>query len=102
MLPDDEYHVATTAAMLVATERNTQISRNAALWRGCTGVPNTGTLSRCGSGDGEGSGHLHDALRSTTRPGGLHQSVRYGLTRKREQYDLWQMERRRDFDAYGR
>jgi iron complex outermembrane receptor protein/vitamin B12 transporter len=31
----------------------------------------------------------------------FHQSVRYGLTRKREQYDMWSQEGSGTFDAYG-
>ncbi len=31
----------------------------------------------------------------------MHNSVRYGLTRKREQYSLWQQDGSGDFDAHG-
>ena len=90
--PMDEYHVATTAANIGwQPNGNTQIRGtlhygvDAHRCSQCMGF-----LSRCRRRHGKRSGHFCSA-RSTTRPRpSFHNTVRYGLTRKREQYSLWQ------------
>ena len=88
----------------LAAQREHADSRHAALWRGCNRrSQRLGLLSRRRQRHAEGSGPVLSAPRSTTRPrADFHNSVRYGMTRKREQYHLWAAVRAAAyFDVYG-
>jgi iron complex outermembrane receptor protein/vitamin B12 transporter len=90
-LPNDEYHVATTAANLGwALNSNTQI--RATLHYGVDGVgdPNAWDFYHVADDATQKDQNifLSASIANQTTPN-LHNVIRYGLTRKREQYDLW-------------
>jgi iron complex outermembrane receptor protein/vitamin B12 transporter len=102
-LPMDEYHVATTAAN-VGWQPNGSTQIRATLHYGVdgTGVPNAWDfyhvtdLATQKDQDIFFSGSVDN---QTTES--FHNTVRYGLTRKREQYALWAQRGSGYFDAYG-
>jgi iron complex outermembrane receptor protein/vitamin B12 transporter len=102
-LPNDEYHVATTAANVGwQPSGNTQV--RATLHDGVdgTGVPNTWDFFHVTDQATEKDQDLFmSASIDNQTTVDFHQTVRYGLTRKREQYDLWTMSGSGDYDAYG-
>jgi iron complex outermembrane receptor protein/vitamin B12 transporter len=102
-LPDDEYHVATTAANVGwQPNGNTQIRATLHYGVDATGVPNTWDFYHVADQATEKDQDIFmSASIDNQTTADFHQSVRYGLTRKREQYDLWQMSGGGDFDAYG-
>jgi vitamin B12 transporter len=90
-LPNDEYHVATAATNLGwALNSSTQIRGTLHYSVDATGVPNSWDFFHVADNatqkdqDIFASGSIDN---QTTA--GFHQSARYGLTRKREQYSLW-------------
>jgi vitamin B12 transporter len=102
-LPNDEYHVATTAGNLGwQPNGNTQIRATVHYGVDATGVPNTWDFYHVADQATEKDQDLFfsgSADNQTTAD--FHQSVRYGMTRKREQYHLWQQSGSGLFDAYG-
>ncbi|HEY1255217.1 MAG TPA: TonB-dependent receptor plug domain-containing protein, partial [Terracidiphilus sp.] len=102
-LPNDEYHVATTAANL-----GWQLS-------GSTQLRGTLHYGVDGEGDPNAWDFYHVADDATQKDQDLfisgsldnqttasfHNTLRYGATRKREQFNQWAQEGSGDFDAYG-
>jgi iron complex outermembrane receptor protein/vitamin B12 transporter len=102
-LPMDEYHVATTAAN-VGWQPNgtTQIRGTLHYGVDATGVPNAWDFYHVTDDATEKDQDLFlsASVDNQTLPS-LHNSFRYGLTRKREQYDQWAQRGSGFFDAYG-
>src|ERR1017187_5212476 len=92
-LPNDEYHVATTAAN-VGWQPNGSTQIRATLHYGvdATGVPNAWDFYHVTDNATQKDQDLFvtGSIDSQTTPG-LHNSLRYGLSRKREQDTLWRM-----------
>ena len=92
-LPNDEYHVATTAANLGwALNSNTQI--RATLHYGVDGVGNPNAWDFYHVADNateKDQGLFVSASLDNQATASLHNVVRYGLTRKREQVSLWSL-----------
>ena len=102
-LPNDEYHVATTAANLGwQLNGNTQIRATLHYGVDATGVPNAWDFYHVADSATQKDQDLFlsGSIENQTTPD-FHQSVRYGATRKREQYNLWQQSGSGTFDAYG-
>jgi iron complex outermembrane receptor protein/vitamin B12 transporter len=102
-LPRDEYHVATTAANIGwQPSGSTQIRGTVHYGVDATGVPNAWDFYRVADNATEKDQDLFlsASIDNQTTPD-FHNSVRYGLTRKREQYALWQQSGSGAFDAYG-
>ncbi len=102
-LPNDEYHVATTAANLGwQPSGNTQIRATLHYGVDATGVPNTWDFYHIADSATEKDQNLFfsGAIDNQTTPD-FHQSAHYGMTRKREQYHLWSQSGSGAFDAYG-
>ncbi|MGA2851213.1 MAG: TonB-dependent receptor plug domain-containing protein [Terracidiphilus sp.] len=102
-LPNDEYHVATLAGNVGwAPSGTTQIRGTVHYGVDATGVPNAWDFYHVADQATEkdqnifASGSIDNQTTAS-----FHQSVRYGLTRKREQYNLWQQSGDGTFDAYG-
>ncbi len=91
-LPMDEYHVGTAAANLGwAFNSNTQIRATLHYGVDATGVPNAWDFYRVSDDATEKDQDLFlSASIDNQTTASLHNSIRYGLTRKREQYNLWQ------------
>jgi len=91
-LPNDEYHVATTAANLGwQPNGNTQVRATIHYEVDAAGVPNAWDFYQVADQATEKDQNIFASLsidNQTTAD--FHQSVRYGMTRKREQYTLWQ------------
>ena len=90
-LPMDEYHVATAAANLgYALNTNTQIRATLHYGVDATGVPNAWDFYRITDDATQKDQDIYfsGSIDNQTTPG-LHNSARYGLTRKREQYEHW-------------
>ncbi len=102
-LPFDEYHVATSAANLGwQPSANTQIRATLHYGVDATGVPNAWDFYHVADSATEKDQDLFlagSADNQTTAD--FHQTVRYGMTRKREQYHLWSQSGSGTFDAYG-
>lgn len=92
-LPDDEFHVATTAANLGwAFNSNTQIRATLHYGVAATGVPNTWDFYHVADDATEKDQDIFlVALIDNQTNSSLHNVVRYGLTRKREQDTLWNL-----------
>jgi iron complex outermembrane receptor protein/vitamin B12 transporter len=102
-LPMDAYHLATTAAN-VGWQPNGSTQIRATLHYGvdATGVPNAWDFYHVADDATEKDQNIYmsaSADNQTTAP--FHQSVRYGLTRKREQFSLWKQSGNGTFDAFG-
>ena len=102
-LPMDEYHVATTAANL-GWQPNGETQVRATLHYGvdATGVPNAWDFYHITDNATEKDQDilLSGSVDNQTTPD-FHNAFRYGLTRKREQYHLWEQRGAGVFDAYG-
>ena len=102
-LPMDEYHVATTAANVGwQPSGSTQIRATLHYGVDATGVPKAWDFYHVAD---QATQKDQDIFMSAsadnqTTPA-FRNSVRYGLTRKREQYSLWRQSGGGDFDAYG-
>ena len=93
-LPRDEYHVATAAANVGwALNGTTQIRATAHYGVAGAGVPNAWDFFHVADDATEKDQDifLSGAIDNQTTAS-FHNSVRYGLTRKREQYHQWQPE----------
>jgi iron complex outermembrane receptor protein/vitamin B12 transporter len=91
-LPLDEYHVATTAANVGwQPNGNTQIRGTLHYGVDATGVPSAWDFYHVTDNATQKDQNLFasGAIDNQTTPS-FHNSLRYGLTRKREQYSLWQ------------
>ncbi len=93
-LPNDEFHVATSAANLGwALNGSTQIRGTARYGVSATGVPNAWDFYHVADDATQKDQDLFvgGTIDNQTTPS-FHNAVRYGLTRKREQYDQWSPE----------
>lgn len=102
-LPLDEYHVATAAGNLGwAVSAKTQIRGTVHYGVDATGVPNTWDFHHVADDATEKDQNLFasGSIDNQTTPG-FHNSATYGLTRKREQYHLWQQSGSGTFDIFG-
>ena len=90
-LPNDEYHVATTAANLGwALNSTTQLRGTLHYAVGATGVPNAWDFYHVADNATEKDQDIFlSASIDNQTTASFHNSVRYGLTRKREQDSLW-------------
>lgn len=102
-LPMDEYHVATTAANLGwQPSASTQIRGTLHYGVDATGVPGAWDFYHVTDNATEKDQDLFlSASVDNQTTADFHNSLRYGLTRKREQYNLWQQRGSGYFDAYG-
>ncbi len=90
-LPNDEYHLATSAANLGwALNSNTQLRTTVHYAVGATGVPNAWDFYHVADNSTE---KVQDIFLSGSldiqTTASFHNNLRYGLTRKREQDSLW-------------
>jgi vitamin B12 transporter len=102
-LPRDEYHVATSAANLGwQPNGNWQIRGTLHYGVDATGVPNAWDFYHVTDNATEKDQNIFmsASVDNQTTPD-FHNSVRYGLTRKREQYDMWAQEGSGTFDIYN-
>lgn len=102
-LPNDEYHVGTAAGNLGwQPTGNTQIRATAHYGIDGTGVPNTWDFYHVADQATQKDQDLFfsGSVDNQTTPD-FHQTARYGMTRKREQYNLWSQSGSGVFDAYG-
>jgi iron complex outermembrane receptor protein/vitamin B12 transporter len=100
-LPNDEYHVATTAANL-GWQPSGRTQLRATLHYGVdgTGVPNAWDFYDVANDATQKDQDLFiSASFDNQTTADFHNSIRYGLTRKREQYNQWAQEG--NIDAYG-
>jgi iron complex outermembrane receptor protein/vitamin B12 transporter len=91
-LPNDEYHVATTSANVGwQPTGNTQIRATLHYGVDATGVPNAWDFYHVADNATEKDQDLFvsASVENQITPS-FHNTVRYGATRKREQYTLWQ------------
>ena len=102
-LPMDEYHVATTSANAGwQPSGTTQIRATLHYGVDATGVPNAWDFYHVtDSATQKDQDIFMSASVDNQTTASFHNSVRYGLTRKREQYSLWQQRGSGFFDAYG-
>ena len=102
-MPNDEYHLATSAANVGwQPSGSTQIRATLHYGVDATGVPSTWDFYHIANSATEKDQDLFfsgSVDNQTTAD--FHQSVRYGATRKREQYNLWKQSGSGTFDAYG-
>jgi len=102
-LPNDEFHVATAAANIGwQPSGSTQIRGTIHYGVDATGVPNAWDYYHVADQATEKDQNVFASasIDNQTTPS-LHQSVRYGATRKREQYHLWSQSGSGTYDAYG-
>lgn len=91
-LANDEFHVATTTANLGwQPSGNTQVRATLHYGVDATGVPNTWDFYHVADDATQKDQDIFlSASVDNQTTADFHNSVRYGLTRKREQYSLWQ------------
>jgi iron complex outermembrane receptor protein/vitamin B12 transporter len=102
-LPMDEYHVATTAANVGwQPTGSTQIRGTIHYGVDGTGVPGAWDFYHVTDNATEKDQNLFlSASIDNQTTADFHNSFRYGLTRKREQYKQWEQRGAGVFDAYG-
>ena len=102
-LPMDEYHLATTAANLGwQPNGNTQIRGTLHYGVDATGVPNAWDFYHVTDDATQKDQDIYvSASIANQTTTAFHNTVRYGLTRKREQFSLWEQRGSGSFDAYG-
>lgn len=102
-LPNDQHHLGTAAANLGwQPNAATQIRGTAHYVVNGEGVPNTWTFHRVADDATQKDQNIYvTALLTNQTTASFHNSVRYGLVRKREQYSLWKQSGSGDFDAFG-
>ncbi len=102
-LPNDEFHVATTAGNFGWQPNGTTQIRGTVHY-GVDGTGAPGAYAFHGISDSatqkDQDIFLSGSIDNQTTPD-FHNVVRYGLTRKREQYHLWSQSGSGVFDAYG-
>ncbi len=93
-LPMDEYHVGTAAANLgFQPSANTQVRGTIHYGVDATGVPNTWDFHHVADNATQKDQDIYlSASIANQTTASLHNTVRYGLTRKREQYHQWSPE----------
>jgi vitamin B12 transporter len=102
-LPQDQFHVGTAAANLgYQLNSKTQIRGTIHYGVDATGVPNAWEFYHVADNATQKDQdiYLSATLDNQTTPD-FHNTVRYGLTRKREQYYLWSQSGSGDFDEFG-
>jgi vitamin B12 transporter len=102
-LPHDPYHVGTVVANVgMALTGSTQLRGTLHYGVDATGVPGTFAFHDLSDNATEKDQHLYigGSIDNQTTAD-FHNMVRYGATRKREQYTLWQQSGSGQFDAYG-
>jgi iron complex outermembrane receptor protein/vitamin B12 transporter len=102
-LPNDEYHVATSTANLGwQPSGSTQIRGTVHYGVDATGVPNAWDFYHVADSATEKDQDLYfsGSVDLQTLPN-FHNTVRYGGTRKREQFHLWSQSGSGLFDAFG-
>ena len=102
-LPNDEYHVGTTTANVgFQPTGSTQIRGTLHYGVDGVGVPGTWEFHHLADNATEKDQDLYigASIDNQTTPD-FHNMVRYGATRKREQYNLWEQTGSGIFDAYG-
>ncbi len=102
-LPNDEYHLATSAANLGwQLTGNTLLRATAHYFVDATGVPNAWNFFHVADNATEKDQNLYlSGLLQNQTTANFRNSFRYGLTRKREQYNRWLQAGSGTFDAYG-
>lgn len=102
-LPMDEYHVATTAANVGwQPSASTQIRGTLHYGVDATGVPGAWDFYHVTDSATQKDQDLFlSASIDNQTTADFHNSFRYGLTRKREQYKQWEQRGAGVFDAYG-
>ena len=102
-LPNDEFHVATTAANLGwQPSDKTQIRGTLHYGVAAVGVPGTWEFYHIADNATQKDQDIFLSASLTNQTTTeFHNTFRYGLTRKREQYHLWQQSGAGIFDAYG-
>ena len=102
-LPNDEYHVATTAANLgYQLNGATQLRGTLHYGVDATGVPNAWDFYNVADDATQKDQDLFiSASIDNQTTEAFHNMLRYGATRKREQYTQWAQEGGGDYDAYG-
>jgi iron complex outermembrane receptor protein/vitamin B12 transporter len=102
-LPHDQYHVATTAANLGwQPSAATQIRGTLHYGVDATGVPNAWEFYHVADSATQKDQDIFlSASIDNQTTESFHNTVRYGLSRKREQYHLWQQSGAGVFDTYG-
>ena len=102
-LPRDKFHAASSAANIGwALSGSTQLRAIAHYNVSASSVPNAWDFYHVADDATQKDQdiYLSAALDNQTTPG-FHNSFRYGLTRKREQYNRWSQQGSGTFDAYG-
>jgi iron complex outermembrane receptor protein/vitamin B12 transporter len=102
-LPMDEYHAGTTAAN-VGWQPNgaTQIRATLHYAVDATGVPNAWDFYHITDDATQKDQDIFlSASAENQTTASFHNTLRYGLTRKREQFDLWEQRGSGVFDAFG-
>lgn len=102
-LPNDQYHLGSGAANLGwQPSASTQIRGTAHYDVGATGVPNAWGFYHVTDDATQKDQNIYGSFSIANQTtSSFHNSVRYGLVRKHEQYSLWHQSGSGDFDAYG-
>ncbi len=102
-LPNDRYHLATTAGNFGwQPSGQTQIRGTVHYGVDATGVPGTWEFHHIADNATEKDQDLYvSASLDHQTTADFHNTVRYGLTRKREQYHLWEQTGAGVFDGFG-
>lgn len=102
-LPNDQYHLGTAAGNFGwAPTGSTQIRGTVHYNVAATGVPNAYDFYQVADNatQKDQDTYLSASIDNQTTES-FHNLIRYGLSRKREQYSLWEQSGGGDFDAYG-
>jgi vitamin B12 transporter len=102
-LPNDQYHVATSAGNFGWQPNGTTQIRGTVHWGvSSVGVPNAWNFYHVTDQATQKDQDLYvgGVIDNQTTPD-FHNFVRYGLARKREQFSLWTQSGSGDFDAFG-
>ncbi len=102
-LPRDEYHLATTAGNFgYQVNGSTQLRGAVHYGVGNTGVPNAWDFYHVADQANQKDQDLYlSASLENQTTADFHNTVRYGSTRKREQFSQWSQQGSGSFDAYG-
>jgi vitamin B12 transporter len=102
-LPNDEFHLGTAAGNLgYQLNSKTQIRGTIHYAVDATGVPNAWEFYHVADNATQKDQDIYlSASIDNQTTADFHNVVRYGLTRKREQYYLWTQSGSGDFDAFG-
>src|SRR6185437_1610102 len=102
-LPHDQYHLGSLAGNVgLALTGSTQLRGTIRYGVDATGVPGTWEFHHLADNATEKDQDLYiSASIDNQTTADFHNMVRYGATRKREQYNLWQQSGSGAFDAFG-